>query len=555
MRKLRCCICLALSAVFLVLLLPSGRHAAQAAVPEGWTGIFVRSDLEKVTLKPDENYILMNDIDLSDSSWNALCSEDLPFTGVFDGNGKNLYGMTASSATSACGLFSYVCGGTIRNLSVSGKAQGPVAGILAGKISEGSVTGCSVSGTVTTTFCGGGLAGQISTQAVTVTDCVSRCAVGGNGSSDSEFLLGGIIGGVYGEGVEISSCAFYGTLSFSGALASVGGMAGAVDGEAVLRNCGSEGSLTLNVTDTATVGGIVGRMGQKNVSVENCSFRGDWSVPACNGSLTMGGIAGLLYVSDRSSVTGCSSYGSLTTAAVSSSVGGIVGSSLAAGGTAAVSRCTSYVSLTGTGCPLALGGICGTNGAEAGISLVEDCYSGGTVSHTQPINGNTSLSFGGIVGRNGGEGTSIIRRCFSSCEVNVSYPMSNGAVVGLIWGADSTVSQCYYRSGVTEYFAQPIEGAALTDPEAFTGFDFSSVWKIDASVGMPLLRESTADSISYLIGDVDGNGRRTEYDARLLAQYLTGEVILTDAQRSRADMNGDGILSARDAALILRECD
>ena len=72
------------------------------------------------------------------------------------------------------------------------------------------------------------------------------------------------------------------------------------------------------------------------------------------------------------------------------------------------------------------------------------------------------------------------------------------------------------------------------------------------STGMPLLRREKMTDLVLPVGDVDGNGRLTAYDARLLLQYLTGRVTLTDGQLLRADMNGDGKLDARDASLILR---
>ena len=122
-----------LAAVFLFLLLPREGRAAPESPPEGWTGIYDRSDLESIPLAPDGQYILMNDIDLTGLDWPGLCSEDLPFSGILDGNNHSVYGMTVSNANSiACGLFNYICGGTVKNLSVSGSSQGTIAGLLCG---------------------------------------------------------------------------------------------------------------------------------------------------------------------------------------------------------------------------------------------------------------------------------------------------------------------------------------------------------------------------------------------------------------------------------------
>jgi hypothetical protein len=187
---------------------------------------------------------------------------------------------------------------------------------------------------------------------------------------------------------------------------------------------------------------------------------------------------------------------------------------------------------------------------------VINCHAGGKISHSEAPVRDPSLAFGGICGVNGGEGRSVIELCFSSCDLDIFYPLAEGAVVGLnapaAEGAEAKVTQCYYRAGATEYFATPISGAALSDPLAYEGFDFESVWQMDGATGMPLLRPGKASSDTPLAGDLDGNGKITEYDGLLLMQYLTGRVTLSDGQLQRADINSDGSINAGDVSLILR---
>ena len=53
-------------------------------------------------------------------------------------------------------------------------------------------------------------------------------------------------------------------------------------------------------------------------------------------------------------------------------------------------------------------------------------------------------------------------------------------------------------------------------------------------------------------GDVDGDGKLTAADARMILQYLAGIRTLTVSQWLRADFDGDYKISATDARKILR---
>jgi len=609
MNRVRVFVCLLLTAVFLTVLLPSEGLAAPDLPPEGWTGIYQRSDLEAVSLLPDGQYVLMNDIDLTGTPWTGLCSEDLPFSGTLDGNGFVIYGMETSATGFAGGLFSYVAGGTLTDLTVAGKAEGPCAGLLIGKLSSGTVSGCRGQGTVNSSFCGGGLIGQISGDGVTVSDCVTKVALtleyaayvvpdpvlpenptpgepedpvpGENGeplpgepetvsvdetpsvteedspagTSEGEGFLGGLVGSVYGSEIRISACETGGSLSFRGERGAVGGIVGALDGAATVSGCGTESTLSLSASVYAAAGGTAGRTGSRDVSLSSCFFRSEWKV-SDGGAVDLGGTVGSIYALCDVTVDNCVSYGTLSSFASSSSVGGIVGSSVAAQGSVTLSRCSSFLSLSGGGAPLYMGGICGVNRGDGGVALVTQCHADGSLTHTEAPVRDPSLAFGGICGLNGGDGVSGLSFCFSSCDLRITYPLADGAVVGLnapgADGAEASVRNCYYRAGVTEYFATPVSGAALSDPSSYEGFDFERVWRMDSSTGMPRLRDGTDEVPVLPLGDVDGNGRITGYDARLLAQYLVGRATLSDGQLQRADLNADGRLDAGDVALILR---
>ncbi len=606
MKRCSVLLCFLLSFFLLGGILPSPKTEAQDSVPAGWTGIYDRAGLESISAAPGGNYILMNDIDLSAGPWQALCSQDAPFTGTLNGNGHTVYGMTVSDSVDGCGLFSYLCGGTVQSLTVSGTSSGPIAGILAGKISRGTVKDCSVSGRVNSSFFGGGIAGQISGSSVTLSGCHSRVTLSGTGSSAGELVLGGICGGVYGTGQVFSDCTFSGELSPQGPVVNAGGIAGLLEGGAdgviTVLESHSQGTLSLSYTESACVGGIAGRIGNGTVTLSRCTFTGDWRDSDCRGVLSLGGIAGRAESAGQIVVTQCSSSGSLTgvshsdfsysdgyrctgcsallgsvgtsnggTVAVqrdlevdySAYVGGIVGASIANGGTVKVSQCSSSVFLTGSGAPLMMGGIVGMNRADAGTALIEDCFSGGRITDSSPVHGEIASAHGGIAGFHGGTGRAELTRCFSSCELQVDYPLADGAIAGIVsaFYGDSiaspdpnavSVNACYTWTGVRDAYGIPLTGTQVSDPSSYEEFDFLSVWKMDSGSGTPRPQSSALAEASALPGDVDGNGRITRHDGVLLARYLTGNSPLTEAQRQRADLNGDGALNSLDTALILR---
>ncbi len=614
MKRISMLVCLLLSFLFLGVLLPDPKTDAQDTVPEGFTAIKDAAELQKISTAPDGKYILMADINLSGLDWTPLCSEDEPFTGELDGNNHKIYGMTVSDTVNTCGLFSYICGGTVRSLTVSGTVSSPIAGLISGKISKGEIISCTAEGTVTSSFFGGGVAGQICGSSVTVSGCVSKATLVGTGSAAGELYLGGIAGAVYGAGHVFADCKFAGALKPTGATLYAGGIAGIVDadhaGVITFSKNRSEGSLSLSYTETACLGGIVGRIGSRGietdgtVEVKNCFFSGTWSGSGCGKPLFLGGIVGKADVTGTVTLFQCTASGNLTGVGhvkfvnpndtgyrcpscgetlgtvgsensgmvvvqkdfglrYSSYVGGILGQGVADGGSLTLSQCSATGFLKGIGSPILLGGIAGMcRGDGNGTALIEDCVSGGSITDTFPVNGELASARGGIVGFLGGSGNATLQRCFSSCELLVDYPLCDGAIAGIVspyYGENypkdpvkPSVTGCYFLTGVRDYYGTALSGTQVSDPATYVGFDFAGVWQIDPVSGMPKLQKSSLFVESTPLGDVDGNGKITRYDAVLLTQYLTGNATLTSAQQKRADYDKNGLLNALDVSAILR---
>lgn len=85
---------------------------------------------------------LLNDITLG-SDFQNIGNTDKPFSGTFDGNGKTIN----SGRASLCAIFYQVTGGTIKNLTSSGKFS--MSGIVANLSNNGLIEKCTNTATVT----------------------------------------------------------------------------------------------------------------------------------------------------------------------------------------------------------------------------------------------------------------------------------------------------------------------------------------------------------------------------------------------------------------------
>lgn len=133
----------------------------------------------------DVYFKLMNDIDLTDwlaenypgQGWQPVGSSSEPFKGILDGNNKTISGFSINrTTTDYVGLFGYVSGATIKNLTLKGTIKGK--GYVGSLMGSGSatVTNYTFEGTVTGTGnYTGGVGGYQSTAStnLTVTATVS----------------------------------------------------------------------------------------------------------------------------------------------------------------------------------------------------------------------------------------------------------------------------------------------------------------------------------------------------------------------------------------------
>ena len=175
-------------------------------------------------------YKLMNDIDLTNyinqysptEGWESIGREGSE-TIHFDGNGHKITGLWCNSTRDNTGLFSCFANGYIKNLTVEtakGKQVkgGNYTGIIIGKLINGEMTNCKVTGNLADGTPVGGLMGKLDGGKV------SRCQadVTINVTGDNSYI-GGLIGEQNGE---VDQCLSYGTLTATGMTSYVGGLVG-----------------------------------------------------------------------------------------------------------------------------------------------------------------------------------------------------------------------------------------------------------------------------------------------------------------------------------------
>ena len=194
---------------------------------------------------------------VAEANWNPIGGEN-PFKGIFDGNGHTVSDLYINSSGSNLGLFGYVDGAEIKNVTVQGNVtgfyeegneqSGQYVGLVLGvgttksKLenceSRGSVTGCSNVG---------GIAGLVPRGTITL--CTNRATVTGLGQS------GKYIGGIVGYGKGLSFCANYADITAEGS--SVGGLVGYVFPD--INNEGMSNCMNVgNVKGKENVGGLAG---------------------------------------------------------------------------------------------------------------------------------------------------------------------------------------------------------------------------------------------------------------------------------------------------------
>ena len=216
---------------------------------------------------------LTADIDLSGKDWTPIGTTTNEFSGTFNGQGHTVGNMSITSYYTMNGLFGYIAGAAISNLSVSG-----------------SIT---VGGNGT-----GAIAALADGSPSTIQNCHSSVDI-----NTSTGAVGGIIGYAASGMLSITNCCNTGNISSNNN--AIGGICGST--RSVVTNCYNTG----NISGNDHVGGIAGVAEDFGCTVLNC-----YSTGVVSGHSNVGGIVGLLNgaalshcVAINQTITGASNYG------------------------------------------------------------------------------------------------------------------------------------------------------------------------------------------------------------------------------------------------------
>ena len=218
------------------------------------------------------NCTLTADIDLTGKDWSPIGTNFYnSYTGIFDGGGHTIMGLTVTTNDQYVGLFGRLGkAGTVKNVVMDGiqitcNHRLGYAGGVAGFSWGGTIENCSVSGSVSGTICAGGVVG-IQWEA-SITGCSSSATVKGTS----------YVGGVAGEtnaGATMAACYATGNVTIEiDPIENIrgGGLVGFNAGSSVLA-CYATGNVTSTGSSTGNVS-IGGFLGGNYTTVTACYWK------------------------------------------------------------------------------------------------------------------------------------------------------------------------------------------------------------------------------------------------------------------------------------------
>lgn len=505
-------------------------------------------------------FVLDGNISMSEQSV-PIGNSSTKFSGTFDGKNHTISNFKTSGQYS--GLFGYVNGATIQNLTVNvtNNAGATSAGGLVGAVNgTTTIRNCTVNGTISGTHQVGGFVGfaqgvyQNNTLVLpcnlTIEGCINNATVTttSQASDNNRTSAGGFVGYVNaGATVTIKSyidengqtkkSTNNGKISTTSSADNkgVGGFVGYSYGKITLTDCVNEKNAT--ITGKERVGGLVGYIGkadsdsQKEMVISGCENKATVTSNSTNDVYGIGGIvgynsghkvaitncinsgaitgthetAGIIGYSDHSEISNCTNSGAVSGFAT---VGGIVGKmgggSIVSCKNTATVKASKARDIDGDGNldGAYLGGIAGwTNGN------VNNCYNSGTVT-TETSWGYSNI-VGGIVGFlvNG----KTVSYCYNSGTIVGSSQI--GGIIGYLPGARTTVTYCYHSGRINSVWNE--NNVAKGSLGYITGNDTSvldSCW---------ILPGASTDSASST--KIKTNGRKLE-----VGQYRYVPAIIDD---------------------------
>ena len=377
---------------------------------------------------------LQNDIDLTDwladnypgQGWQPVGSSAEPFKGILDGNNKTISGFSITrSSTDYVGLFGYVTGATIKDLTLKGNISGKAyVGSLIG-YGTATVTNYTFEGNVTGTGSyTGGVGGY---QTTASTNLTVKATVKGASYT----------GGVYGYGAGITTATFTGQVTGSGSY--VGGLEGSVAG--TFSSCTVNGPVKSTSSSALYVGGLFG-YSRAAITANNCMQEG-----IVQGKSYTGGLVG--YATANVTLSSCTHRNNITG---TTNTGGAIGGSK--NGAINLTSCYIDGNISGT---TSVGGICGIIENPSASNIV-GCNYWGDISGTSQLGGivgkmynsYTQVDFNATTeaGQRGKYNNKTVEAC--ECFFNQSTP-SFVTYSSIEWAFLKDDSYCVTRSSISDW--------------------------------------------------------------------------------------------------------
>ena len=286
---------------------------------------------------------------------NMIGTSTVPFKGTYDGNGKQLQNVSISATAENAGVFGYVDGGTIKNLTVSGAISSTKnnVGAIVGQMANGTISGCTSSATIGASSSArvGGIVGYMVSGTIGSSD--------GTPTSKDE-----------GTAFSANGCANTGAITGK---QHVGGIVGQM-GNGLVSICRNAADIT---ADAYNAGGIVGYM--QGGTIRFCYSKNAVTI---SGPYQIGGLAGYVATTDPIVIINSSSKSNVTStgydAGYFGAVGGLVGCMVSNGGkTCALANSVAWASdvINTSNADAYVGGIVGRIRGTNKKAIVRNCYS------------------------------------------------------------------------------------------------------------------------------------------------------------------------------------
>ena len=283
------------------------------------------------------------------------------FQGTFDGGGHTITGMTISSASFYyIGLFGYLYGATVRNLTMAG---------------SDNINLTTIANAQDTAYYLGCVAGYVKNGKII--NCHNQCKVSFSVTGNSGSL-GGIAG--YSEGSVISACSNRGAVTMTGKMGRGGGIVATNNGSSIV-SCFNTEDIRVTATgsgssDAAYAGGI-GAYSSGNCSISHCYSTGWIIAKSSAANAYSGGIAGL---SEKTTIESCFATGAVSAGSNSDSriaaAGGIVGQAFAGNINITIKNClaltTAGVKALGNTSDKQAGRILGSDSPTNKVTLLDN---------------------------------------------------------------------------------------------------------------------------------------------------------------------------------------